>query len=498
MSYRTIDNLTFNGTSYFDDVIVNEDLWVLGTFFYVGNVSFTNISNLVINGTLDPALDNYWDIGNYTNRWKNLYLSGWSNSTSVNTSLGFGNGSLQIDWNMLSNLSNPPWGNTVTNMSYRTVDNFTDIWNGVANQTNTSYRTINNQTFEKINATSVNATNLTFVSFITNGTLNINWNMLLNLSNPPWGTTSGVLQGQVSPAFESYTILSTPQTAQSWSWGASTTPTEIFGNRYNRIIVNLTYATSYRMYIEESAACNVAGASLNMQYSLNKGVTWFSLNTTAGGGNVSVRTIGENWSDWEPMTTNAKTDVLVRVLGIKGAATACTPAWRQIAMQVYYDGYPDTFSQNVTSGFLSYNFTVLNGSFLKAVDTNITNINITGKLNQMSISAVITNITRNWTNEAIEELTSNFTSSGATNMSYRTIDNQSFYNVTIAQNVSAKNYFGELLGGIANFFSKLFVTETYTTHLNASNITTNYLNATNFNISRLNSNGTHSCLGKCW
>ncbi len=53
-----------------DTVIVNKNLYV------VGNISNTDVTNLNINGSLYPALDNLFDLGNGSFRWRNGNLTG--------------------------------------------------------------------------------------------------------------------------------------------------------------------------------------------------------------------------------------------------------------------------------------------------------------------------------------------------------------------------------------------------------------------------------------
>ena len=53
-----------------DTVIVNKNLYV------IGNISNTDVTNLNINGSLYPALDNLFDLGNGSFRWRNGNLTG--------------------------------------------------------------------------------------------------------------------------------------------------------------------------------------------------------------------------------------------------------------------------------------------------------------------------------------------------------------------------------------------------------------------------------------
>lgn len=71
------NTIVVNSTLTADTVIVNKNLIVFG------NVTNITISNLVVNGTLNPALDNFFDVGNGSLRWRNANFSGVIDANSL-------------------------------------------------------------------------------------------------------------------------------------------------------------------------------------------------------------------------------------------------------------------------------------------------------------------------------------------------------------------------------------------------------------------------------
>jgi len=55
---------------------ITADTITTTNLFVIGNISNVNVSNLNVNGSLFPALDNLFDLGNGTLRWRNANLSG--------------------------------------------------------------------------------------------------------------------------------------------------------------------------------------------------------------------------------------------------------------------------------------------------------------------------------------------------------------------------------------------------------------------------------------
>ena len=80
---------------------------------YVYNISSLNINNLNVNGSLLPAFDNLFDLGNSSMRWRNIFSSGniYSNGTGSNyflgnVGIGTSNPTHTLDVNGSANITN--------------------------------------------------------------------------------------------------------------------------------------------------------------------------------------------------------------------------------------------------------------------------------------------------------------------------------------------------------------------------------------------------------
>jgi hypothetical protein len=73
------------------------DIWMNGSLFLTGNITSADISNIDVNGTFTPVIDNTFDLGNSTNRWRNItgvVIVGtelWQNGNAVLDSSDEGN-----------------------------------------------------------------------------------------------------------------------------------------------------------------------------------------------------------------------------------------------------------------------------------------------------------------------------------------------------------------------------------------------------------------------
>jgi hypothetical protein len=113
---RTGDTMTGNLNILADlnvsnDIHVGNDLWVDGDILLRGQVLVFH--DLETNGSFVPTVTNAFDLGNSTNKWRNVYVSQWVNSTNFNGTY-YGNGSL---------LSGLPTGFDKTNIAYRNESN---------------------------------------------------------------------------------------------------------------------------------------------------------------------------------------------------------------------------------------------------------------------------------------------------------------------------------------------------------------------------------------
>jgi len=64
---------TFN-----EDVTINKNLRV------AGNITYVNSQTINVNGSINPPIDNLFDVGNSTNRWRSGVFASWVNGTNLN------------------------------------------------------------------------------------------------------------------------------------------------------------------------------------------------------------------------------------------------------------------------------------------------------------------------------------------------------------------------------------------------------------------------------
>jgi len=140
--------------------------------------------------------------------------------------------------------------------------------------------------------------------------------------------------GVASTTIMDVDIVSSPQTAQTWTDMPSAL-TELFGNTNNRIKIDLSTATKYRIVVNQSAS-GASGADLNLQYSTDN-VTFLPADTN-GAGEVDIGTgTGVKVGNWADLVAGAKADRWIRIVGKEGNGTT-DPAFRQIRVQFLVPG----------------------------------------------------------------------------------------------------------------------------------------------------------------
>lgn len=136
------------------------------------------------------------------------------------------------------------------------------------------------------------------------------------------GTSSSVIS-------KDHAIVATPMTVQTWT-SMPAAVTELFGNTFGRIKVNLAEATQYRIYVDQSVA-GFAGADINLQYSLDG--TNFLAADSAAAGELDVGTgTGVKYGAFANLVSGAKGDVWLRLVGKDGNGTV-SPGFRQIHIE---------------------------------------------------------------------------------------------------------------------------------------------------------------------
>lgn len=123
-------------------------------------------------------------------------------------------------------------------------------------------------------------------------------------------------------------VVSSTTVSSEWT-NMPAAATEIFAGTYNRVKLDLQYATHYRLVVNQ-AKTGATNSILVLQYSTN-GTTFIDANANIDG-NVRVGGTGVRVGEWTELASGAKTDVWLRLAGAKGNGTA-DPAWRQIRIQ---------------------------------------------------------------------------------------------------------------------------------------------------------------------
>lgn len=142
--------------------------------------------------------------------------------------------------------------------------------------------------------------------------------------------SSVVDQSASTVADREATFHSHPNSALAWT-AMPAALTEFLGSANGRKRKDLSGITHYRIHVTQSVA-GAAGADLNLQYSINAGSTWNACDT-AGAGECAIGTgTGPKNGAWAALVDGAKQDVLLRLVGKDGNASAA-PAFRQVYVE---------------------------------------------------------------------------------------------------------------------------------------------------------------------
>ena len=199
-----------------DTIVVNKNLYI------IGNISNTNVANLNINGSLYPALDDFFSIGNGSLRWKNANLSGTLQAgtlqatnifttnlggvalSSYNKSVDLSLYNYSVDlssYNRSVSLNSYNYSVSLTGYLTKADDNAT------LGQWNTTSTAIYNRDFGKnVGIGVINPTNMLEVSHassdstigigragVTNGVINAPNNLFINIDSDNDATTQGLI-----------------------------------------------------------------------------------------------------------------------------------------------------------------------------------------------------------------------------------------------------------------------------------------------------------------
>ncbi len=160
------------------------------------------------------------------------------------------------------------------------------------------------------------------------------------LAIPPGGSAD------VKAAIIAVDIVSSPESGQAWR-NMPAALTEIFNNPYGRLKMDLTYATHYRIVVNQSVA-GAAGADFNLQYSTDN-VTYVAADSGAAGELAVGTGTGVKVGAWAELVNAAKNDVWIRLVGKDGNGVA-DPVWRQIKVQFKISVPGLTLDDTLTDG----------------------------------------------------------------------------------------------------------------------------------------------------
>lgn len=108
--------------------------------------------------------------------------------------------------------------------------------------------------------------------------------------------------------------------------------TELIAATDRRVQADLTGATQARITCEQTAAAASASAELRLQYSTDGGTNWSYADGASGPAVALGTAAGRRTGAWANLVAGAKADVLLRIVGINGNATA-DPAFRNLTVE---------------------------------------------------------------------------------------------------------------------------------------------------------------------
>jgi hypothetical protein len=121
----------------------------------------------------------------------------------------------------------------------------------------------------------------------------------------------------------------TPSANTAWNT-QPTALTEFMGSTRNRVQSDFSSISQVRLSIDIMTA-GFANANIKAQYSLDQ-VTWRYFDAAQSGPSVSLSATGLKASLWVDIESGAKTDVVVRIVGITGNGTN-SPTFGMITLQ---------------------------------------------------------------------------------------------------------------------------------------------------------------------
>lgn len=188
-------------------------------------------------------------------------------------------------------------------------------------------------TANKVNWSAINYSNSKIDGIETGDSSGQVWTWDSTLGHGIWLTPNSSVSNASTLTIE-HTMHSHP--GSNVAWNITSAKTEFYGNSYvGRVRADLSSAIYYRITLVKASTATV-NTTLNVEYSLNNGTSWNTLNSSAGGGDFNINntrcgTTGACYSDWAIVRPEAKRDVLLRVVGRNGGSINVN--FRQMAVQ---------------------------------------------------------------------------------------------------------------------------------------------------------------------
>jgi len=182
--------------------------------------------------------------------------------------------------------------------------------------------------------------------------------------------------GAISAAVSDVDVYSSGTVGAKWTNMPNAT-TELFGDTYSRVKSDLTYATYYRIVVNQTVA-GYSTADLNLQYSTDN-VTYQAAGTAAGECAVGAG-IGVKVGAWATLVAGAQGDVWLRIVGKQGNG-AVDPVFRQVRIQ---------FKMMAASGTLHDAVTVVDS---QSINLTLSTQQVTADVNDKDYGDVVVSST---------------------------------------------------------------------------------------------------------
>jgi hypothetical protein len=357
---------SINGTQEFNGGYANGGVSIIGGSVYAQNYSNINFSqltiqNLIINASISPLTNGTFTLGNESFNWETGYFSSDVKIDGISVrEWAFNQSDLKYNFNQSDlkynfNQSDLKYNFNQSDLKY----NF--------NQSDLKYNINQSEGFK------ANFTNMQQDCPNGNYSYGVYSNGSFKCRSDENSGTGGVGEGWEGNNVTTIIIpiISTPQTAQTWS-NMLYAESSMFNLNNTQMMVDLSTAQQFRIieFMTVNGYSNATAKSkIWVVYSVNKGVTWSNLsseNKFIPINATATTTLPYNTS-WSIIPDGAKKDyALIKFKG-QGGDGIVDPAWRTLQIQLQVKA----INQSV---IIQY------GGITNDSNANLTNLNISNKL----------------------------------------------------------------------------------------------------------------------